>query len=346
MSISNSKIENVIMIFDSYKGGALTFIEQHIKYLSKKNKNIIIFTDKNNFQDKTILYSKNIKIYKLNIFSPTNIERKKLKQTLQKYHSKNTIIFIVNYAIFVYYFFYFKNIKCFLTIHSGLLSKNIKRYFLAFIFSIISFKVFCLRFGSNSALSWWIKKFPWMNRSSKVFYNGIILKKNNIKKINKTLRISFAGRLEQENDPYLFCEIAKKFKVKNVEFKIYGDGSQLAPLKKKYSTIITFKGWKKPNEIYSNTEILLICSPINNYPYAALEAKNWGIPVISCSKGDIRKIIKNNIDGYICKNNKEDFIKKIRLTKKRYFTLTRNTLNTRKNFEFNKLMNKFWIKYL
>lgn len=341
-----SKIKTAIVICNSYKGGALNVVEQHIQYLLKRNVNVIVFTDKNNFQDKSILKLKNFKIYNLNIFSPSFSERKILKETLSKYDSSNTILFIVNFAIFVYYFFYLKKkIKCFLFIHSGVLSVNIKQYLLAFIFSLVSFKVFCLRFGSNSALRWWIKKFPWMKQDSKVFYNGIVLKKGNTKKISKIIRISFAGRLEEENNPYLFCDIADHFKDKNVKFQVFGDGSQLSFLKKKYKKIISFKGWKKTDEVYSNSEILLICGPVNNYPYAALEAKNYGIPVISCSKGDIRKIIKNTKDGYICNNNTQDFIKKIKLTIKRYSMLTKNTLKTRKNFELNKSMKKFWMGY-
>ena len=183
-----SKIKTAIVICNSYKGGALNVVEHHIQYLLKKNVSVIVFTDKNNFQDKSILKLKNLKIYNLNIFSPSYSERKKLKETFSKYDSNNTILFIVKFAIFVYYFFYLKKkIKCFLFIHSGVLSINIKQYLLAFIFSLISFKVFCLRFGSNSALRWWIKKFPWMRQDSKVFYNGIILKRGNTKKINKII---------------------------------------------------------------------------------------------------------------------------------------------------------------
>ena len=55
----------------------------------------------------------------------------------------------------------------------------------------------------------------------------------------------------------------------------------------------------KKKKIYSISDIIIITSPINNFPYVALEAKSYGIPVISCSKGDIKEIIKNNKDGYL-----------------------------------------------
>ena len=48
---------------------------------------------------------------------------------------------------------------------------------------------------------------------------------------------------------------------------------------------------------------MIITAPTNNFPYVAMEAKSFGIPVLSCSKGDISKIIKNNIDGHIVSTN-------------------------------------------
>ena len=67
-----SKIKTAIVICNGYRGGALNVVEQHIQYLLKKNVNVIVFTDKNNFQNQTILKLKNFKIYNLNIFSPSH----------------------------------------------------------------------------------------------------------------------------------------------------------------------------------------------------------------------------------------------------------------------------------
>ena len=44
--------------------------------------------------------------------------------------------------------------------------------------------------------------------------------------------------------------------------------------------------------------IIIITSPINNFPYVALEAKSY-VSHLNHVKGDIKEIIKNNKDGYL-----------------------------------------------
>ena len=89
-------------------------------------------------------------------------------------------------------------------------------------------------------------------------------------------------------------EIAKEYLSKNRDavFNIFGNGSLYSKLKAQYSSDkIYFHGWVTRNKIYSNSNLIIITAPTNNFPYVALEAKSFGIPVISCSKGDINKII-------------------------------------------------------
>ena len=75
-------------------------------------------------------------------------------------------------------------------------------------------------------------------------------------------------------------------------------------LKKKYKfKNVKFHGWVRKEKIYQISNIIVITAPINNFPYVALEAKNYGIPVVSCSKGDIKKIVINNVDGYLNQTN-------------------------------------------
>ena len=87
----------------------------------------------------------------------------------------------------------------------------------------------------------------------------------------------------------------------------------------------------------------MITSPINNYPYVALEAKSFGIPVISCSKGDISKIIKNKIDGFIKHTNSTskmvDLIYKIT---KNYYRFSKNCINRSGHYNLNIACKKFW----
>ena len=91
------------------------------------------------------------------------------------------------------------------------------------------------------------------------------------------------------------------------------------------------------------SDIILITSPINNFPYVALEAKSFGIPVITCSKGDIKKIIKNGVDGFIkYTNSTHNIIKLIDKVEAKYKFFSKNSLKRSENFDKINLCKKFW----
>ena len=283
--------------------------------------------------------------------------KKKIKKNIFnrfKINSKKKIyLMITNYVIFIKYYFFFKNLdrknfKIILTIHSGIFDLNIKRYIAGFIFSIIYNKIDYLFFGSNSSKLWWKNMYPWMKiRSSKIHFNGIRLKNIKFpKKIKKNVQISFAGRIVVENNPEFFIRIANEYLKYNKKaiFNIFGDGLLLKSIKKKNKKKnLRFHGWVKKEKIYKISNIIVITSPINNFPYVALEAKSYGIPIVSCSKGDIKKIVINNFDGYLNYSNSEKkmalLIKKV---EKNYKKFSKNSLFRSKKFELNNSCKKFW----
>ena len=74
---------------------------------------------------------------------------------------------VTNFAYLIKFYFFFKliqkkNVKIILTLHSGILSLNFKRYIAGFIFSLIYKQVDYLFFGSSSSKFWWKKMYPWM----------------------------------------------------------------------------------------------------------------------------------------------------------------------------------------
>ena len=81
---------------------------------------------------------------------------------------------------------------------------------------------------------------------------------------------------------------------------IFGDGILKDELRNKTNKGVKFWGWTDKKYIPIH-DITIITSPINNFPYVALESNSNGIPVITAAQGDIRKIIKNNLNGYILK---------------------------------------------
>jgi len=97
---------------------------------------------------------------------------------------------------------------------------------------------------------------------------------------------------------------------------------------------INFFGWKDKSNIYKNIHLLIVTSPIENCPFNVLEAKSYGVPTLTVSKGGIKEIIKNNKDGIILPQNaKLNIIKnKISHIKNNYTFYSKNCFNNSKNF--------------
>ncbi len=345
------KKNTYIFLADGYKGGANTFLYHHMKYLIRNNQNVLLIDKdpKNTFPK----IKKDIKTYKIDIFKEKDKKISLLKKIINLNDKSKKYIIFTNFFIFIKYFWFLKGIRnnqnhLVLTIHSGILEMNIKRFIASLIFSFIYQNIDYLFFGSYSAKEWWIKRFPWMKiKSSKVHYNGVeIGAKNKVKSYKKNFQISFVGRLEKENNPLFFLKIALEYLKdnKNITFNIYGNGSLLKELKSKYSSNkIIFHGWVDQKIIYKVSNLIIITSPINNFPYVALEAKSFGIPVISCSRGDIKKIIYNGVDGFIkYTESKKEMINLIKEVKKNYKKFSSNSLKISKRFEVNESCKTFW----
>ena len=335
---------SIIFLSDGYLGGANRYLEQNINYCLQKKENVILFDKNPSVSFKNIKKNEYFKIYKIDPVT----ERGKVKKIINQNKEINKhIFFFTNYVFLIYYFIYFSFSSNFkhvvLSLHSGIFKWTVKNILATIIFSIISYRISHLIYGSFSSKQWWEKYFPWMKFiKNSVIYNGVKLKiKKKVKK--KKYNVSFVGRLEQENNPQLFLKITNLLKENDkIKFNIFGDGS----LKKLFfNKKLNFKywGWSDRSVIYKNTDILIITSPINNFPYAALESQSYGIPVITSSQGDVRKIIKNNFNGYIFNSNDpkkyEMFIKK---TIDNYNILSENSYKRAKNFDTRKSCKNIW----
>ena len=338
-------ITKYIFFSNGQKGGVATFINDHMNYLSQTKKDLLLIDNNPNKTYENL--NKKINLYKF------DKNKKKLDKILNT-GSKKKILFITNYAFLIWYYFILKNFrkrknKIVLTIHSGLLTLKLKNYLAGLLFSMIYQNTDYLFFGSKSAKDWWKKKYPWMKiENCKVFHNGIkTRKKQSIRKLGKKINISFAANLEIENNPIFFldiCTMILKMK-KNIVFNIFGMGSLFHKLKRRKEKNIIFHGWTKKNIIFKKSDLLVITSKVNNFPYAALEAKSYGIPVVSCSKGDIDKIIKNGKDGFVKHTNKpEIMIALIDKILNNYEFFSKNSYLRSFKFEVNKSCEKFWRK--
>ena len=345
--------KKIIILSNGYRGGANEFLNQHLSFLSKKKQKIILIDDnpRKNFESIT----NKTKVFRVNVNNPNFTSKRKLDHILND-NGKGNILFITNFVFFIKFFFILNRFRqnniIVLTLHSGILKPNLKNFILGFLFSFLYVMPTKIYFGSNSSKKWWLNTFPWMKiKNKQIIYNGVKLTRNKIKKINKRkINISFIGRLEKENNPDFFIEIANNYKNNNlkINFNIFGEGPMFSKLKKmKLNKNIYFHGWCDKKKIYSLTDIVIITSTINNFPYVALESISNGIPIVSTSKGDIRHIIKNSKNGFIKQTKSSaEVIKLIDKVINNYKKFSMNALRHVKKFDETNSLKLFWKKIL
>ena len=169
-----------IFISTGYKGGATRFINDHVNYLSRLNKQITLIDDNPNKTFDEISKKTIVKKIKINNYSLKS--EKKIKEILLKYKYEK-VLFLTNFAFFIKYFFLInkfkkRGMKIILTIHSGLTNLKIKNFLAGLLFSLLYKKIDYLYFGSNSAKKWWLDIYPWMKiKKNMIYYNGVELQK-------------------------------------------------------------------------------------------------------------------------------------------------------------------------
>lgn len=185
----------------------------------------------------------------------------------------------------------------------------------------------------------------------KKLYNPI---KHNIKPtpIEERNGFIFAGRLEAvkniDHIIRIYATLPSEIKGKNKLF-IAGDGSLRADLEELAKKLgeeenIVFTGTLTNDElVYLDSQrlILIMASTTEGLPTAIAEAFSVGVPVVSTNVGDISRVVKNNINGFLFPLDYKDFdyhnaIKDI-LNNYQFFST--NALNTSKIFDAEKVTN-------
>lgn len=159
------------------------------------------------------------------------------------------------------------------------------------------------------------------------------------KKINEQLKVLSVGRLnEQKNFPLLIESISvfQKKHDNKVKLTIVGTG----PLKSSLLDFAYENGVnltiidRVPNnempEVYNNHDIFVMTSPREGHPRALLEAMSCGLPVVCTNVKGIRDIIKDNQNGLLSDQDKEDIANKILRVMTDKNTLLKLSKNARK----------------
>ncbi|MCX6732990.1 MAG: glycosyltransferase [Candidatus Roizmanbacteria bacterium] len=148
-----------------------------------------------------------------------------------------------------------------------------------------------------------------IKRKITVIHNGVLLMKvRAIHRENIKNRILSIGRLVPQKDfitlIYAFAELIED--IPDAQLTIVGDGIQkkiLISLVKylKLGKKVVFKGWKHINSKYfNNTDIFILSSFREGFPYVLLEAMNAGVPIISTdSPFGPKELLENDKYGIV-----------------------------------------------
>ncbi len=166
-----------------------------------------------------------------------------------------------------------------------------------------------------------VKQLGFMHDMVKVIHNGIDVSNFfTAKKFfsdDSILHIGTVGRLVPVKGFDLFLAIACEVrnKVEGIKFSILGDGPMRDFLKNRAEELglngfVEFKGHlNNPQSYYQGLDIFINTSFHEGIPMSVLEAMACGVPVIAPKVGGIPEIIRNGIDGFLVKREKDSFVK-------------------------------------
>lgn len=162
-----------------------------------------------------------------------------------------------------------------------------------------------------------------LKKNITLIYNGIdtdLFRPLNLKKENNKTKLLFVGNLIKRKGIDLLPEIMKKLDDDYELCFTSGLRTDKIPVYLKKKNMIPL-GKMNHNQLlieYNKCDIFLLPSRLEGFGYCAVEAMACGKPIIATNYSALKEIIMNEKSGYLCKiNDIDDFVDKIRMTKKR-----------------------------
>ena len=301
-SDNRKKIVHIMGLF--FTGG----IERYLYYIDK-------YGDHTKFKYYLLYISNDKYVY--------NLHNIKMISFNWNHHNLNKILLIINPDLIIDHYSIYIN-------DNTIIYENINRnIILFFIHSAICYKNDISHLNINRCINLYNeydKHISW----NKIYENYYVTLGCEIDNLNfsKTksglIKISIIGRIAEEKIPMSFlkklCILSNSIKHR-IEINIYGEKDKV--FNNEYvlefekviesSSIIVndFINPLKMDNIYKNTDILLIPSIYETGSFTCLEAFSYGIPVIARNVYGLKYLIKNNITGYLC-NDDDEIINKIK----------------------------------
>ncbi len=201
----------------------------------------------------------------------------------------------------------------------GAIYKHIEKYTLKRINKIISV--------DEETKRYYIRQYPWISDKITVIPVGVDtclfrqIDKSTIRKkylLNIEDRIIiYIGRMENEKNINLLLKAFKqvKEKIKNCKLILVGNGRKEKELKNfskelglKDVTFMETMNHLKIPEILNCADVFALCSIYEGMPTVVIESLACGVPVVSTKVGDVHKVVKDGVTGYIVNLRNEEEI--------------------------------------
>lgn len=134
-------------------------------------------------------------------------------------------------------------------------------------------------------------------------------------------QLLFVGRLIEEKNPLLFCEVAKKIVEKDSEFKIAFAGSGIMQkeledffLKNNIHKNVTFYGQcnsEKLRSLYQDSLCYVHTALWEGWGMPMIESIATGCPVVTTDSGCVGEAVLDGVHCFVCKPVVDDFVEKI-----------------------------------
>ncbi len=251
----------------------------------------------------------------------------------------------------------FLNVKFYITVHNVYPDKST--------YSLWNGNILAV---SKSVESWLINKCKVKSKNIDVIYNGIKSPKLIDSKSRNDLKTELnlsdddfifisIGRLTAQKNYFSLINILSKIEFNNWKLLLIGEGEHLNDLKqysmkKGLNEKILFLGRRNDiNALMQISDIYLMTSLWEGFPYVIVEALANGLPIISNDVGGVSEAVFNGKNGFIIdKNNQKEFIEKINFLydedsiRKKYRINGIECFN--ENFQINKMFKLIESKYL
>jgi len=176
-----------------------------------------------------------------------------------------------------------------------------------FTYLLAYFKLHKIIFVADKGRVNYLNTYPKFLPKAQVILNGVLAFNINKTK-SELIRIAHVGRFVALKSQHVLIEAVEKISnelQKKLEVSFYGNGELLEKNKKLANknipnVIINFKGVvTNRDEIYKNTDVLVVTSETEGLSLAILEAMASGSPVIASNVGGNPELVKNNKNGFL-----------------------------------------------